>query len=162
MIARRHLLVSVAALTVGIIAGAAWPPPPLSKAAANANQWSIPSTTDIARHNPADMATIASSMRWNGDTGMGPQEKSKWRLAGIVNDEGPAILVITTESDSTAKRVIPGETLPDGSLLESVESDRATTRLDACLTTYQLFQSQPIARSGDCEGTEVIDQGTSE
>ncbi|WP_433853554.1 hypothetical protein [Stenotrophomonas nitritireducens] len=159
MARRRHLLLG-AALLVGLGAGAAWPPPPLPKLAANGDEWSLPSAADAARHSPQDMAAVTSGLRWRGDAS--GAASSSWRLAGIVNDGGPAILVMTPDAPGKAQRFAVGATLPDGSVLESARGDRATTRRDACNTTYQLFQAQAVDRSGECEEAEVPDQGTNE
>lgn len=160
MMPRRHGLLLGTALVVGLGAGAAWPPPPLPKLAADTDDWSLPGAADTTRHSPQDMATVTSALRWKGD--IGGASTSAWRLAGIINDGGPAILVMTPDTPDKAQRFVVGATLPDGSVLESARGDRATTKRDACSTTYQLFQTQAVARSGECEEAEVPDQGTNE
>lgn len=164
MILRRHKLWmgALAALAIGLIAGAAWPPPPLPKLAASADNWSLPAATDLARHVPQDMAAVTANLRWKGDVGGTPDERTSWRLAGIVHEAGPAILVMTPDSKDKAQRIEIGGTLPDGSVLQSVQADRAATRRDNCITTYQLFQAQPVDRSSGCEEPEASDQGTNQ
>ncbi|MQP77359.1 hypothetical protein CQ393_15880 [Stenotrophomonas sp. MYb238] len=159
---RRQQWLLAAALVVGLAAGAAWPPPPLPKLAANGDEWGLPSATDVARYFPQDMAAVTSGLRWKGEVGGAAGARSAWRLAGIVNDAGPAVLVMTPDDQGKVQRVAIGETLPDGSVLQSARGDRATTRRDACITTYQLFQAQAVDISGECEETEVPDQGTNE
>ncbi len=161
MIARRSMLYLGGALTLGIITGAAWPPPPLPKLNDRANEWSLPPAQDLLRHVPQDMAALTRGVRWLGDAGGISGEKSSWRLAGIVHDSGPAILVMAPDSPGKAQRVAIGGTLPDGSVLQSVDGDRAFTRRDNCIKTYQLFQAKVVGQSEGCEEPEVSDQGTS-
>lgn len=162
MIVRRYWLYMVGALALGILAGAAWPPPPLPKLDTRANAWSLPPAEDMLRHVPQDMGALASGIRWLGDAGGISGEASAWRLAGIVHDAGPAILVMTAESPDKAQRVAIGGRLPDGTILQSVDGDRAFTRRDNCITSYQLFHATLVDKSDGCEEPEVPDQGTSE
>lgn len=164
MIAHRIWIVLAAATAVGAAVGAAWPPPPLPKLTEGGDGWSLPSATDIMRHVPQDMAAVTNDMRWKGDAGSGggAGEKTTWRLAGIVNEAGPAILVMTPDKPGEAQRIEIGAPLPDGSLLLTVGSDQASTKRDTCITTYQLFQAQPVGKSGECEEQEAPDQGTNE
>lgn len=161
MIALRYRLYLVGAITAGIVGGFAWPPPPLPKAMDDTSIWTLPAATDIARHVPQDLATVTSDMRWNGEAGSLLGEKSAWRLAGIIQDNGPAILVMTPDSNDKAQRVAIGGALPDGSVLQSVEGDQAFTKNDSCITTYQLFQADAVARSNGCEELDAPDQGIS-
>ena len=161
MIARRSWLYLGGALALGIIAGAAWPPPPLPKLNERVNEWSLPPAQDLLRHVPQDMAALTSGVRWLGDAGGTSGETSVWRLAGIVHDAGPAILVMSADSPDKAQRVGIGGRLPDGSVLQSVEGDRAFTSRDNCIKSYQLFQAKVVAKSDGCEEPETSDQGTS-
>ena len=162
MIARRHwpYLYLAAALVAGVAIGAAWPPPPLPKAKEQGNDWSLPSAANIARHIPQDMAVVASGLRWKGDIGGTPGERTAWRLAGTIDETTPAILVMTPDSPDKVQRIELGQALPDGSLLHKVDGDMATTKRDTCLVTYQLFQSQAVDMSSGCEEPEASDQGT--
>ena len=162
MTARHHWFWLAGIFATGVTAGAIWPPPPLPKLVETGDGWSLPSTMDIARHSPQDMAAVTSGLRWKGDAGGLAGERSAWRLAGIVNDAGPAILVMTPGISDKAQRIGIGEALPDGSLLNSVQDDRATTKHGTCITTYQLFQAQAVDKSGECEEMDVPDQGTNE
>lgn len=149
------------ALACGIAAGAAWPPPPLPKLAQSGDDWSLPTAADIARHTPQDMASVTQSMRWKGETGSAAGEgRSDWRLAGIVTENSAAILIMTPSNEGKVQRIGVGEGLPDGSVLQDVASDRITTKRDACITTYQVFQAQAIEKSTGCEEPAAPDQGT--
>lgn len=162
MIARRSWLYLATALIAGIAAGAAWPPPPLPKAQHDSVTWSLPATTDIQRHVPQDMAAVVAQVRWKGDAGGSLGERSAWRLAGIVSKDGPAILVTTPDKPEEPQRIVIGGRLPDGSLLQSARGDHATTQLDACIKTYQLFQAEAVDSSGKCEEPEAPAQGNSQ
>ena len=184
MIARRHWLYLASAGVAGLVIGAAWPPPPLHKLKEQGNEWSLPTTADIARHVPQDMSAVTSGLRWKGETG---GEGGDWRLAGVVHDPGPAILLMPSTSaagprpraaarrgdrppatdsagsDATrpdVMRIAVGDALPDGSVLQLVDGDKAVTKRDACITTYQLFQTQPIDTSAGCKEPEAPDRGT--
>ncbi|MGB3394180.1 MAG: hypothetical protein WA956_06550 [Stenotrophomonas sp.] len=162
MIARNRGLWLAAAVVTGLVAGAAWPPPPLPKLTESSDDWRLPLAVDIARHAPRDMTAVTDALRWKGDVGGTLAERGAWRLAGIVNEAGSAVLVMIPGSPDKAQRIGIGETLPDGSILLSVEGDQASTRHDTCTTTYQLFQAQAVNRSGGCEEAEVSDQGTNQ
>lgn len=161
MIARRHWPYLAGAAVLGIVAGAAWPPPALPRMDNTANEWALPPAESIARHIPQDMAAVTKSMRWNGSSG-GMSGDGTWRLAGTVNEAGPAILVMTKDSPAKAQRFSIGDRLPDGSVLQSVEGDRAITRRDNCTTTYQLFHAEAVDRSDGCEEPAAPDQGSTQ
>lgn len=160
MITRHHGLILAAAFTVGIAAGAAWPPPPLPKAKLGEAAWSLPAATDLLRYVPQDMADVTASMRWNGSQG-GAGERGAWRLIGIVNKGGViAILIAVADKPEDVKRVTIGELLPDGSVLQAVRGDAAITKRDNCLTTYQPYLPEAVERSAGCEEPEISVQGT--
>lgn len=161
MIALRYRLYLLGAFIVGIIGGAGWPPPPLPKSSDSTNSWSLPPLSDIARHNPKDLATVTTGIRWNSEAGGVMGENSAWTLAGIVRAPNPVALVMSAKEKDKVHRIGIGQPLPDGSVLQSVSGDQIATKLDTCITTYQLFQVQAIAKSDDCEKADVSDQGTS-
>ena len=66
---------------------------------------------------------------------------------------------MTPDSPDKVKRVELGQALPDGSVLHKVDGDRAMTKRDACIVTYQLFQSEAVDMSDGCEEPEAPDQG---
>lgn len=161
MIARHPGLILAAALTVGIAAGAAWPPPPLPKAKLGEASWSLPATKDLLRHVPQDMAAVTDGMRWKGSQGGSADERGAWRLTGIVNKGGTiAILVAAAGKPDDVKRIAMGEALPDGSVLQSVRGDLATTKRDSCLMTYQPYLPEAVEKSAGCETPEASAQGT--
>lgn len=161
MITHRRSLILIAALTVGIAAGAAWPPPPLPKVKADTTSWSLPTTKDLLRHSPQDMAAVTNGMRWKGSQSAGAGERGAWRLTGIVDKGGViAILIVTPSKPDDVKRIAIGEALPDGSVLQSVRGDLATTKHDSCLMTYQPYLPEAVEKSAGCEAPEAPVQGT--
>ena len=159
MTAQRHWLILASALVVGIAGGAAWPPPPLPKIKQGDVPWNLPTTKDLLRHVPQDMEAVTRGMRWKGGPG-GPSNESSWRLVGIVNKGGPVILVMPADKPNEVKRIAIGEALPDGSLLESVNGDQATTRRDSCLMTYQPYLPEAVEKSAGCDESAAPAQGT--
>lgn len=160
MMARRHGLLLAAALLAGIATGAAWPPPALPKIQQGEAAWSLPAAHDLLRHVPQDLTTVTSNMRWRGEAGSATNENATWRLAGIVNKDGPAILIAMLSSKSSEiKRIAIGEALPDGSQLEAVDGDLVTTKRDSCRTTYQLYLSEAVDQSADCKAPDASTQG---
>ncbi len=161
MITRRHGLILAASLTAGIAAGAAWPPPPLPKAKLGEAAWSLPSAKDLLRHVPQDMAAVTDRMRWKGSPGGAAGERAAWRMTGIVNKAGViSILIAVADKPEDVKRVAIGEALPDGSVLQSVRGDAATTKRDSCLMTYQPYLPEAVEKSAGCEEPEVPAEGT--
>ena len=161
MITRRHGLILAAALAIGVVAGAAWPPPPLPKVKVGETAWSIPTTKDLLRHVPQDMAVVTDRMRWKGSVGDTTGERGAWRLIGIVNKGGViAILVAAADKPDDVKRIAIGQALPDGSVLQSVRGDLASTKRDSCVMTYQPYLPAAVEKSAGCEEPEASAQGT--
>lgn len=148
MITPRYWLILAGGLLLGLVAGAAWPPPPLPKTTAGAGDWSLPSTQSIARHVPQDMSAAATALHWNGESG-GAMD-SNWTLAGIVHDPVPTALLVVGGKTAEVIRVPLDGNMPDGSRLQAVDGDRITTKRDACLTIYQMFVAAPVNTSGSC------------
>lgn len=161
MITRRHGLILAASLTVGVAAGTAWPPPPLPKAKLGEAAWSLPAANDLLRHIPQDMSAVTDKMRWKGSPGGAAGERAAWRLTGIVNKGGViAILIAVADKPDDVKRIAIGQPLPDGSVLQSVLGDSATTKRDSCLMTYQPYLPEAVEKSAGCEEPEATAQGT--
>jgi hypothetical protein len=141
---------------VGSVVGAAWPPPPLPKNMQQEAPWSLPSAERVKRHSPQDANTALSDMHWLQDGAAGIESAtSSWRFLGVLNERTSAILISSTSGQGEVSRINVGERLPDGSTLESVQGDKATTQLDRCITTYQLFIEQPIEQSDGCETADT-------
>lgn len=161
MIVRRHGLILAASLITGIAAGAVWPPPPLPKVKLGEAAWSQPSAKDLLRHVPQDMAAVTDKMRWKGSPGGAAGERATWRMTGIVNKGGViAILIAVADKPDDVKRIAIGQPLPDGSVLQSVLGDSATTKRDSCLMTYQPYLPEAVEKSAGCEEPEATAQGT--
>lgn len=134
----------------GFIVGAAWPPPPVPRAAADTAAWSIPGPDRITRYSPETFAKITRDMRWSGGAVAADGSATEWRLAGILISPEPAILVMDPQSPGKAKRIAIGEQLPDGSTLRVIDGDKIATQLDSCERTYQLYQLKATSASTGC------------
>jgi len=166
MISRRRIgWLLAGALALGITGGVLWPSPPAPELGEHEIPWSLPPVADLQRHVPQDHATIIRDMPWNvgaSSTDEAESATARWRLAGIIREQTPLILVITPEQPGRAQRVHLGEPLPDESVLEAIEHDQALVRRGECITTWHLFHPQPIATSDACQGdAEIPVQGTS-
>jgi len=152
------------ALVVGIVAGMLWPLPPAAELGDHEIQWSLPPVNDLQRHVPQDHAAVVRDMSWNlggADSQNEGKAAIRWRLAGIIREQAPLILVMTPEQPNRAQRVHLGEPLPDESVLDAIEHERALVRRGDCITTWRLFHPQPVASSDACQEAETSTQGTS-
>jgi len=145
-----------AALVTGLTGGALWPPPPTPTVSDHEAAWSLPPVGDLQRHVTQDYAVVFNDMPWNVDDRASAAETAviRWRLAGIITDTVPLILVMTPEQPGTTLRVHLGQSLPDGSILDAIENDRAMIRRGECITTWHLFHPQPIAASDACHAAD--------
>lgn len=150
MIAKRSAVWLALASLAGFIAGYAWPPPPIPRTEPDTTVWSVPSAERITRYSPETFAKITRDMRWGDGPAPGDAESLDWRLAGFLISDEPAILVISPQNPTEAKRVVIGEKLPDGSTLHVIYGDTITTQLDSCERSYQLYQLKAISSSTGC------------
>jgi len=151
------------ALVVGIVSGTLRPLPPAPEVGDREVAWTLPPVHDLQRHIAQDYAAVVSNMPWDtggGDAGAAVVTATRWRLAGIITEKSPLILVMTPEQPDAIMRVHIGESLPDESVLDAVENDQALIRRGECITTWHLFHPQPIATSEACQATETPPQGT--
>jgi len=166
MMSRRRIgWLLAGALVLGITGGALWPSPPAPELGEHETPWTLPPVADLQRHVAQDHAAIIRDMPWNVGASRADEAESatvRWRLAGIIREQTPLILVITPEQPGRAQRVHLGEPLPDESVLETIEHDQALVRRGECITTWHLFHPQPIATSDACQSdAETPVQGTS-
>lgn len=154
--------IAIAATAIaGSVAGICWPPPPLPALDDSDKNWTAVHVSPNGRHSKNDMNAVTSKVRWAGTSAFTGEQKSPWQLKGVTVAPHPGVLISTAQDLKTHKNIGLGEALPDGSILQSVFKDGAETRKNDCITTYKLFQSQPIEKSGTCEGSDDTDQGTS-
>lgn len=156
-----YSLAAALALAIGLLGGAAWPPPPLPKVKVGEAPWSLPSTKDLQRHVPQDMAEVTAHLRWKG----GPSTangQTAWRLAGITQNGIAAILVAATNSPGEIKRIAVGESLPDGGILQSVHGDLATVKRDGCTMSYKPFILEAVEKSAGCDDPQAPSTGSSQ
>jgi len=162
---RIHWLLT-GALVAGIMGGVLWPPPSAPEVGNHEAAWALPPVNDLQRHVAQDYAAVSRDMPWSASGSVGDTEDkaaTRWRLAGIITDAAPLILVMTPEQPGTALRVHIGEPLPDESVLDAIENDQALIRRGECITTWHLFHPQPMATSDACQEqqAETSLQGTS-
>jgi len=155
-----HWLLLTAALAAGITGGALWPPPPPPDVGPDTSDWKLPEAATLVRHTAQDLIDVNRSLRWDGARTQEPEQEptSIWRLAGIVREPDAAVLIITQERAQEAQRFVPGDVLPDGSVLIAIDGDRVQNQRGACTSTWQLFLSQPVAQSNGC--TAAPDEDT--
>jgi len=144
------------ALVTGLTGGALWPQPPTPAVSDHEAAWSLPPVSDLQRHVVQDYTVASRGMPWKANDRTNAPETAaiRWRLAGIITDKVPLILVMTPEQPGTALRVHLGESLPDDSVLDSIENDHAMVRRGECITTWHLFHPQPIATSDACHAAD--------
>ncbi|HET6396158.1 MAG TPA: hypothetical protein VFF91_04900 [Pseudoxanthomonas sp.] len=155
---RKLGLIFAACAVAGVVAGAAWPPPPIPKNRDDAGEWALP--RDALARLPQDAVAQASKSRWVGDaSGEDSQAPQQWRLAGILQAPQPVALVVGQGKQKTNLRLEPGAALPDGSRLTGIEGDTITVDRDGCQLVYQLYRPQPVRSTGDCpEGVAAAEQ----
>jgi len=163
---RRIYWLLAGALLVGMVAGGLWSPSSTLEVGHHEAAWSLPPVNDLQRHVAQDYAAVIRDMPWVASGGVGDAEDKaaiRWRLAGIITDAAPLILVMTPEQPTTVLRVQIGDPLPDESVLDAIEHDQALVRRGECITTWRLFRPQPIAASDACQAQDVETpvQGTS-
>jgi hypothetical protein len=159
--AKRWATLAGAALGIGLVAGAAWPPPPIPKGQVTPATWNPPAAS-LARI-PAKASEQAESLRWLGETD--PEATVQdWRLAGILLSPEPVALVATGSTGKSGgksktvprpARLTQGQTLPDGSRLVSIDSKSVTVELGNCQRIFQVHRPQPIRSSDGCAAGEA-------
>lgn len=133
-----------AALVAGLVAGVAWPPPPIPRATlASAETWQLPSPAELARFDPATVEQVRAGVSWLGETPDAVESAAQgpWKLAGIVFSPEPLALV--QPASGKLQELPVGSTLPDGSTLVRLDADGMTTERDGCQQLYQLHRGQP-------------------
>lgn len=135
----------------GMVAGAAWPPPPILKSQLDEPAWVLPGQGRVERFSQ-EAFEAARQIRWAGDAASGGSERdSGWALAGILDTPTPVALVVPAAGP--AQQVVVGATLPDGSRLAAINEDSITTDSEGCMLTFQLHRAEPVAASGNCPPT---------
>ena len=147
----RPTLWLAACLVVGIVVGAAWPPPPIPRSQQVADEAiPLPSADQLSRFSADSFQAARTTAKWLGDKSEGAASGSgEWRLAGVLTSATPAILVLKSGAGQI-DRFIVGSTLPDGSELISIDRGKATTELDSCRRVYQMYRDQPVETSTAC------------
>lgn len=150
----RAYLIFAGCIVAGLTIGAAWPPPPIPPYRDDVGQWSLPPQEQVARFS-ADAFAQAGKLRWHADRADGsdaPSAAVAWQLVGLTEAERTQVLVIEAGARQ-ARRLVTGESLPDGSRLTGIDGDTITVALDGCERVYQMHRKQPIRSSGSCDVT---------
>lgn len=147
----RPTLWLAACLVVGIVVGAAWPPPPIPRSQQVTDEAiPLPGADQLSRFSADSFQAARTTAKWLGDKSEGAASGSgEWRLAGVLTSATPAILVLKSGAGQI-DRFIVGSTLPDGSELISIDRGKVTTELDSCRRVYQMYRDQPVETSTAC------------
>lgn len=140
------------ATACGVMAGVAWPPPPIPRAQQLDPPWVLPQEAGLAWYSSEDYQRTRQDIRWLGENagGAASAEAGTWRLMGILTTPEPAALIMR-QGDKKVARVEVGGALPDGSTVRAIQRDSITAEADGCRTTYRLYGLAPVAASGDCD-----------
>lgn len=152
----RPWLVLLAAASVGVLAGLLVPSPP-APAGTDADDagWSLPDAGALARFD-REASLAARELRWVGEQGK-PDETAPaagWQLAGIAHDPEPTAL-ITIPGATRLQRLRRGDSLPDGTELDTIAGDHIVVRRDGCRWRRALYSTDLVPLDGDnarCSG----------
>ena len=146
----RPTLWLAACLVVGIVVGAAWPPPPIPRSQQVTDEAiPLPGADQLSRFSADSFQAARTTAKWLGDKSEGAASGSgEWRLAGVLTSATPAILVLKSGGD--IGRFAVGSTLPDGSKLTLIDKGKVVTELDSCRRVYQMYRDRPIESSTEC------------
>lgn len=152
---------AILAGSVVVLAGVAgwFRPTPLSTHAVNphAGAWHVPTPADLERSSASQFAE-ARGAPWVGAGGTtgGAVAGAEWTLLGLVGPADDRAVLVRAGNDPLIKRLRPGDTLPDGSRLESVGTngvviDRGDCRMQRPL--YPAGSDSPTTQpaGGACE-----------
>ena len=161
---KKPVLWLAVASAVGVVAGVAWPPPPIPRAQQVDAPWSLPATDVVQRDARDDFQAVRRTVAWQGDRrdggsrGADGEPDNRWRLAGLVADPSPVALVLRG-GESSPVRLSVGDTLPDGSTVRDIRHDGITTESEGCRTVYRLHRQAPVETSGDCAQAAAAEPG---
>jgi hypothetical protein len=138
----RRTRISIAAGVVLLAVIAGWfRPTPLATHAINphAAAWRLPSPADLERSS-ASLFAEARGAPWLGDgAGGAPAAGTGWTLMGLVGPAGDRAVLVRVGNDPLIKPYRAGDTLPDGSRLESVGSSGIVIDHDGCRMRRPLY-----------------------
>lgn len=139
------------ALSVGIVTGLAWPPPPIPRAQrATEVAWSLPSSDALQRLPAGAADAIKQNLRWAGEAAVTAEDaeaSSQWRLAGIVRGPSPAVLVQL--ATGKIEEYAQDAELPDGTRVARIDSDTVIFEREGCAQEHRLHHPPPQEDS-DC------------
>jgi len=139
---------SMVILAVGVVAASAvagwFRPTPLSINAVNphAGAWRIPAPGDLERSSASQFAAIRG-VSWVGANAGEGSPGAEWVLLGLVGPSTDRAALIRASNDPLIRRLQPGDTLPDGSKLESVGSNEVVVVREGCRLRRPLYPAAP-------------------
>ncbi|MEO5962324.1 MAG: hypothetical protein ABIO75_08750 [Thermomonas sp.] len=123
-------------------------PPPGSQ---HVQDWTSPPGLDDLRPTEKEFSTVRDAPVWGGLAGSAPGVKrTVWRLAGIISDPFPAALVFS-DKPTDVKRVLIGETLPDGGVIKQIATSGLVYSLEGCNYGRDLYAPAESAAKGSCD-----------
>ena len=138
---RARLGVSAGGVIV-LAAVAGWfRPTPLATHAINphAAAWRLPAPADLERSSASRFAE-ARAASWVGEGTGGPGVAgTEWTLMGVVGPASDRAVLVRIGNDPLIKPFRAGDTLPDGSRLESVGSSGIVIDRDGCRMRRPLY-----------------------
>ena len=132
-------ILGAGAVLIAAVAG--WfRPTPLATHAINphAAAWAIPAPADLERSSAA-LFEEARSAAWVGGAGGAAGPGAEWTLLGVVGPAGDRAVLVRVGSDPLIKPFHAGDTLPDGSRLESVGSSGIVIDRGGCRVRRPLY-----------------------
>lgn len=148
---QRWVASGTALLAIALTLGWFRPIPPEARTPSRIDTaWKLPAQTDLERSSAAQFAATAG-LKWLGDAASSSTavDGTPWTLLGLVRGPDLAVLV-KSGSDPLIKRVMPGDTLPDGSRLTEIQPDAVIVEKDGCRTRRPLYQQSQDPPAQGC------------
>ena len=134
---------ALAGCLLGLVIGLAWPVPDPAPSNTEGLSASVPSRATMQRYSEADFSTIRDGDLWSGSAG-GQQTSAKlsnWKLRGVLLRPVHAAMV---EAEKKQVRVVVGDALPDGAILQRVSADYIEFTRKRCTYRRPLYSSDDI------------------
>ena len=109
---------------VAVLAWLAIPTPSVARAAPLVEEpWKLPTLPSYDSRNA--LATLTAGGLWGklAETASPPAGEAEWRFVGVVG-RGEVRYVIIKQGDQSEQTLAPGDSLPGGSKILSIENDR--------------------------------------
>lgn len=154
---RRHLL--ILALMIGATTFLQWfivPSPMPGRPARLAEEpWKIPDQIEFDAKEA--LATLSSASLWGKLADIAPAAPSgppEWHFLGALA-QGQERQVIIKIENQPEQRLAPGDTLPDGSQILSIENDRLCLLTDGQKRSLSIYPQGPLSGTMPMQGDEA-------